>query len=404
MTSLAQRLLCPADIEPDAPYWRRETKYLADMYSKMTKFVMEHNLFTSGKRIYRQIQGTAMGTNMAPEFANIYMGMAEHNLLKTMYDVEGCLYLRYIDDILLIGKRSQLDRIVLQQQFLNLPLTVNWLEPLTQDVPFLDLLLSLRDSKIVYELYRKPINTYQYLEWDSGHPLATKKGFVIGEIVRIFRNCSDRETALKHVDFFRSKIRLRGYPPKLTEKWIKGTILSIQNQPLSDTRRSKETALSRRLKTFYLKVKYNPTWDVQGGILKQRLEVILRDEGLVQMGKYPRHLKVRVLLSKGRVRNILDYTSSNLKKVLDTHHTSPWSQFFTSFNPDPSEEARYKAGLNRKRSDLVRRLGQYTAKRVQQGRQRAQRSKRACHSVRSRRRVRASPDRPSRGLKRPRYE
>lgn len=185
--------------------------------------------------------------------------------------------LRKPDDILLIGQRSQLDRIVLQQQFLNLPLTVNWLEPLTQNVPFLDLLLSLRDRTIVYELYRKPINTYQYLEWDSGHPLATKKGFVIGEIVRIFRNCSDHDTALKHVDFFRSKIRLRGYPPKLTEKWIQGTILSIQNQPLSDTRRSKETALSRRLKTFYLKVKYNPVWDVQGGILKQRMEFILRE-------------------------------------------------------------------------------------------------------------------------------
>lgn len=104
-----------------------ETSHMVDFYSNMTRFVMLHNYFRSGNRLFQQIKGTAMGTNMAPEFANIYMAVAEQAELFNLNVIEGCLYLRYIDDILIVGPRDKLDRMVLQTDFLNLPLTINWL-------------------------------------------------------------------------------------------------------------------------------------------------------------------------------------------------------------------------------------------------------------------------------------
>ena len=43
----------------------------------MTKLVLEQNYFQFADRMYHQIQGTAMGTKMAPSYANIFMAELE---------------------------------------------------------------------------------------------------------------------------------------------------------------------------------------------------------------------------------------------------------------------------------------------------------------------------------------
>ena len=79
--------------------------------------VLEQNYFQFTNRIYHQVQGTAMGTKMAPSYANIFMAELEEKLLNN-YPTKPLLWKRYIDDILCIwpGPPTELDSFL---QYLN---------------------------------------------------------------------------------------------------------------------------------------------------------------------------------------------------------------------------------------------------------------------------------------------
>ena len=60
--------------------------------------------------MYEQIQGTAMGTKMAPSYANLFMDRLERAFLA-QEPIQPLVWKRYIDDILCIwvGTRSKLE-------------------------------------------------------------------------------------------------------------------------------------------------------------------------------------------------------------------------------------------------------------------------------------------------------
>ena len=69
-------------------------------------FVLENNFFEFDNQIYKQIFGTAMGTKMAPPYANLFMGiLEEENILNSKFNQYLKLYLRFLDDIFIIWNR-----------------------------------------------------------------------------------------------------------------------------------------------------------------------------------------------------------------------------------------------------------------------------------------------------------
>ena len=68
------------------------------------------NVFSFDGQVYQQIQGTAMGTRMAPSYANLFMDRFERAFLA-QEPILPLIWKRYIDDILCIwpGTRSELD-------------------------------------------------------------------------------------------------------------------------------------------------------------------------------------------------------------------------------------------------------------------------------------------------------
>ena len=67
-------------------------------------------MFSFDGQIYEQIQGTAMGTKMAPSYANLFMDRFERAFLARE-PIQPLLWKRYIDDILCVwtGTRSELE-------------------------------------------------------------------------------------------------------------------------------------------------------------------------------------------------------------------------------------------------------------------------------------------------------
>ena len=65
---------------------------------ELAKLVLENNVFEFNNNFYLQKQGTAMGTKMAPSYANLFMGKLEEKLK----DKNIHTWKRYIDDKFII--------------------------------------------------------------------------------------------------------------------------------------------------------------------------------------------------------------------------------------------------------------------------------------------------------------
>ena len=67
-------------------------------------------MFSFDGQIYEQIQGTVMGTKMAPSYANLFMDRFERAFLA-QEPIQPLIWKHYIDDILCVwtGSRSELE-------------------------------------------------------------------------------------------------------------------------------------------------------------------------------------------------------------------------------------------------------------------------------------------------------
>lgn len=198
----------------------------------------------------------------------------------------------------------------------------NWETPATKQ-PFLDLEISIRDGSIVYELYRKPINTYQYLQWNSAHPDSTKKGFVQGEVKRIVRNCTFMTDAMRHIKLFYEHLRRRGYPPKITNVWISQIV-----KRLAWERYLEHPPHKLQLPTFRLKVKYNEVWETsEAKQFRRTLENELIDRRFVNnkaLGDIYKH-HCHVQYCKSLLRNIGDYCAKINKNIINRYFAKRYS-------------------------------------------------------------------------------
>ena len=104
-------------------YWLNSYKGLiARPFSKefilaAISIVLKANTFHFDGKFYRQIQGTAVGTKMAPTYATLMMGYLEKELYSSNEDTFGNedkddfikLFKRFLDDCFIIWKRSEED-------------------------------------------------------------------------------------------------------------------------------------------------------------------------------------------------------------------------------------------------------------------------------------------------------
>ena len=164
---------------------------LTDTLIHLTKFILEHNYFSFSDNFYLQTKGTAMGTRMAPQYANIFMADLEEKVLNQTHN-QPRLYLRYIDDIFMVwthGEESlKLFHEKLNKEDPNIKLTLEYSQ---SQVHFLDTTITIKNSNISTSLYRKPTHSYSYIHPTSSHPPHTFRSVVYSQALRYKRICSE---------------------------------------------------------------------------------------------------------------------------------------------------------------------------------------------------------------------
>ena len=69
--------------------------------TRLLNFILKENYSTFAKQFYQQISGVAMGTPIAPTFANFFMAHLEDSFFTTQ-TLLPLIYKRYIDDIFIL--------------------------------------------------------------------------------------------------------------------------------------------------------------------------------------------------------------------------------------------------------------------------------------------------------------
>ena len=153
-----------------AQYQRKKNnEYPRDAVRTGLRLIITINLFTFGELTFKQLNGTAMGTPPAPQYATIYSGIHEekflpHNSRRVIY------YRRFVNDVIgiwCLNKNPQLDAVEwneFKQKMNSFPgLTWEFSEQ-SKMVTFMDMTISINNSNMIdttlFEKKTKPTPIY----------------------------------------------------------------------------------------------------------------------------------------------------------------------------------------------------------------------------------------------------
>jgi hypothetical protein len=225
------------------------------------ELVMKNNIFEFGETTWHQLQGTAMGTSVAPTFATIYYAYHEETAILNS-SIKPYYYKRKIDDTITI----MLDYTnIKHKEFMNIMnnfsngknKSLEWIatKP-SATIDFLDLTIKIEpNGTINTKTYQKKLNLYLYIPPKSAHPPGVLKGLIYGNIRKFWLQNSDKKDFRILTKNFYNHLCNRGH--KSTE--IKNIFISaakhIQKQLLKN---NKTEEPKQQINKIYLHVPYHP--------------------------------------------------------------------------------------------------------------------------------------------------
>ena len=204
---------------------------------RLLELVLTLNNFQFNGQDYLQIEGTAMGTPVAPSYANIYMGEIETKIMQQPNSILHNSWKRFIDDIFFIWSDSP-HSLSLFQETMNAfhPKIKFTFESSETKVNYLDLTVKLQNRTLETELYCKPTDSHTFLPPSSCHPPHIFKSIPYSQALRVRRNCSQPESTDRHLDNLKQYFDNCDYPPHLTQTQIDRARLIPRNDLLSEKR------------------------------------------------------------------------------------------------------------------------------------------------------------------------
>ena len=125
-----------------------------------------------------------MGSTLSPILANIVLQDLKQEII-TANNIISSFYFRYVDDIVLVVHKDKVEEILklFNSYHERLRFTVDFGDE--NGINFLDVRLMRQEGRIIFDIYKKPINSGRYLNYFSNHPLVHKRGVIIGQLDRI---------------------------------------------------------------------------------------------------------------------------------------------------------------------------------------------------------------------------
>ena len=302
----------------------RKNKTITSVVLKsLILLVLKSNAFRFGNTVYHQLMGTAMGTPMAPNYANLFMTKFETDLIESYYKSKGVrplVWYRYIDDIFFIwneGPEKLSDFLDYAQNFSaskkmksNIKFDVN--QSIDQ-VNFLDVAVRINGTSLETSLYSKPTDAHMYLNTSSNHPKHVIKNIPKGQFIRIRRICSNTDEYRGNAQILSNYLEKRGYDRKALVEVIKEVSQIDRKDLLLDRARTIKDP-----QTIFV-TEWHPSLSRLPSILKEHYHLLEQDKTLEKIFpsppsvafRRPRSLKNHLLRSDhNRTKNKDSKTST----------------------------------------------------------------------------------------------
>jgi len=173
------------------------TQIPLEPFIRALEFVLSSTFFTFNGNTYQQTFGTPMGSPLSPIIADMVLQDLEESCLEKL-NINIPIYYRYVDDILMVAPRKNLDLIVRTFNSYSPRLKFTLEIEKNRSINFLDTSITVVDDKLICNWYQKPTFSGRYLNFSSHHPIEQKKAVVLGII--------DRAILLSHPIYHRENL------------------------------------------------------------------------------------------------------------------------------------------------------------------------------------------------------
>ena len=238
---------------PDIP-----KKILIELLELCTK---EAPFKSPNGKLYKQVDGVAMGSPLGPTFANYYMAHIENLILKDQ-PIKPNIYARYIDDIF-VEVQNENELIKLKEIFENNSvLKFTYEKSIKNKLPFLDVLLHINNEKINTTIYRKVTDTGKCLNYKSECHQKYKNSVITNYLNRAYKICINWKDFHLEVDKIKQILVNNNYPNKIIDNHIKN-FLSKKMSGINNT--------TNNIKIFYQN-QMNDNYKIDERILQDILQ------------------------------------------------------------------------------------------------------------------------------------
>ena len=161
--------------------------------------------FTFNDKLYKQIDGMAMGSPLDPTIANFFLGNPENSVFEHSSPSHPKIYFRYVDDVFaVLDDNPAVDSFlnILNNFQNNIKFTV---EKSTASIHFLDVDVKVNnDGTFETCVWRKPTHTGLFLNFDAACPVKSKSGLILCMLHRAKSICSSKNLFFNEVNKLKS--------------------------------------------------------------------------------------------------------------------------------------------------------------------------------------------------------
>ena len=167
--------------------------------------------FIHNGTFYSQREGAAMGSPVSPIIANLFMEHFENRAISS-FATPLKFYARYVDDTMVILKRSAVDNFTEHLNSIHPAIKFTVEHEENNQIAMLDTLITRNgDGELSFSVYRKPTHTDQYLHFNSHQPLQHKLGVIRTLKHRAKTISSDNNTLDNELKHIKQALSVCGY-------------------------------------------------------------------------------------------------------------------------------------------------------------------------------------------------
>jgi hypothetical protein len=216
-----------------------------DLLRNIVDHVLQNNVFDFDGHKFKQKFGTAMGTPMAPSIANLFMAWIEHQIrANSPWKIQEQDWKRFIDDIAMIWFHGEENLLKFLEWMNNIHPTIKFTANYgTTNIPFLDVNMSIKDSRITTDLHVKKTDANMCLPFQSCHPRHCARSIPYSQCLRLRRICSSDALFAKRANELKEKLNKRGYPIKILQE----AISRVSTIDRKDTLEYKQKSTTKRV-------------------------------------------------------------------------------------------------------------------------------------------------------------